>query len=162
MFARQLQVRLEAFRPVHDRAGVGIPFRRRSWRDAARVPLRKLRGLDAFVRRMSGYNRYAVRQCWRHLNYLRAAGAVDVVLYGDGDVVGILLALAAGAGVRVRAVCPFEPELRPCLVGTDVWNFGRLAAWEGKVLVATLTNVAPRAEALYRQGLRRDQVVVMR
>jgi hypothetical protein len=162
LLLRQTLLRRDAWRPAHRRAGEGVPSRTRTLRGAARSAVRRFKELATFVRQMWRENKYTVRQCWFHLNYMAERGEREAALYGDGEIARILLQLAPSAGIRIKGICPEEPGLCPRAQEVETWTSEQLAEYEGPVIVASLTRVSERAGALKRMGFDRSRVVVMR
>jgi hypothetical protein len=162
MLAKQLQIKQRAFEPVHERRGEGVPRRIRAWGAALTAPARKVKGLLRFLRRTTDVNREAVARCWERLSELRRDGIREAALFGDGDIAGLLVALGPSAGVLTRGACPFEPGMPVGLENIETWDERRLAAWQGKIVIASLVNTEARIASLEARGIPRERLVLLR
>jgi hypothetical protein len=123
--------------------------------------LRKLRAFWEFGARMLRYNRHLFRVCWMHLVHLITLGESEAVLYGNGEAVRILCALARFTPLRIRAICPFDGTLDVVEKKPPTWSETSLAAYEGPVLVAAFVNAAEHVRRLSQLGIPRERCLVL-
>lgn len=150
LLARQLAVKRRAARWSRPRARRG----------ALREWTRKLRALGSFLGRILAFDRHWFRQCWLVLAYAAQERKTDLVLYGRGDAVRILRALAHGLPVRIRAICPPGPGPThrpdcPTLSESD------LAATDATIVVAALVDTPRHVARLEQLGIGRDRILTV-
>ncbi len=133
----------------------------RAGSSAAHEPVRKLKALVSFVKRIIAFDRFWFRQCSLALGYAVQEGRTELVLYGEGDVARVLCAMAGRLPVHIKAVCPFRAAAPLRLHGRPTMTEKEMAQDGGAIVVAAMVGIGGRVERLKALGVPPGRIITL-